>query len=288
VKRSGWMLAAVGVGSLLALTAPGQKKEPLRKPLPTAGRATIKGTVTLLGERPDLAALTDRLRSSMNGKPESREVAKTAEQQEWKIGPKGELANAVIWLQTPEGFYFQLSDDDLDHKKAGRPKEVILEIRQFQYQPRTAILFPSYYDPALESKRRPTGQSVRVKWGFEDVIHNPNWTGGPNNPGGGRIIPPKPEIVWEFQPDRRPICIGCDIHPWMSAHVWVFEHPFAAVTDRDGRFEVRNAPAGCQLRIQGWHEGIGWLAEKGREGDAIDLIEGKVHERNFSVRYGPG
>jgi hypothetical protein len=35
--------------------------------------------------------------------------------------------------------------------------------------------------------------------------------------------------------------------------VRIFDHPYFAVTDEDGKFEIKNAPAGaCQLLI--WHE----------------------------------
>ncbi|TXT23363.1 MAG: hypothetical protein FD138_3269, partial [Planctomycetota bacterium] len=38
-------------------------------------------------------------------------------------------------------------------------------------------------------------------------------------------------------PKNRPIRLGCDIHAWMTGWVFVFEHPFHAVTDSEGRFE---------------------------------------------------
>ena len=38
--------------------------------------------------------------------------------------------------------------------------------------------------------------------------------------------------------------VKCDVHPWMSASVNVFDHPFYAVTDERGRYEIRNLPPG--------------------------------------------
>ena len=32
--------------------------------------------------------------------------------------------------------------------------------------------------------------------------------------------------------------VKCDVHPWMTAHVYVFDHPFFALTGADGRFEI--------------------------------------------------
>ncbi|MEZ6063475.1 MAG: carboxypeptidase regulatory-like domain-containing protein [Planctomycetaceae bacterium] len=58
-----------------------------------------------------------------------------------------------------------------------------------------------------------------------------------------------------------PVTVKCDFHPWMRAHWLVLDHPYAAVTDKEGRFEINNLPAGDhEFRI--WHEKKGWLDRK--------------------------
>jgi len=52
--------------------------------------------------------------------------------------------------------------------------------------------------------------------------------------------------------------IKCDVHPWMSAYVAVFDHPFFAVTGEDGRYAIGNLPAGTYT-MQAWHETLGLL-----------------------------
>jgi len=47
--------------------------------------------------------------------------------------------------------------------------------------------------------------------------------------------------------------IRCDVHPWMQAWMAVMEHPFFAVTGIDGKFEIKNIPAGT-YEIEAWHE----------------------------------
>lgn len=42
----------------------------------------------------------------------------------------------------------------------------------------------------------------------------------------------------------RPIRIGCDIHPWMQGWVYVFDHPWYAITDNSGKFEIPDVPVG--------------------------------------------
>jgi hypothetical protein len=47
--------------------------------------------------------------------------------------------------------------------------------------------------------------------------------------------------------------VRCDIHPWMSAWIAAFDHPFFAVTDDDGRFTIRGLPPG-RYTLEVWHE----------------------------------
>jgi len=47
--------------------------------------------------------------------------------------------------------------------------------------------------------------------------------------------------------------IKCDVHPWMSTYVAVMSHPFFAVTGTDGKFSIKNVPAGT-YEVEVWHE----------------------------------
>jgi len=48
----------------------------------------------------------------------------------------------------------------------------------------------------------------------------------------------------------------CDVHGWMNAYVGVMSHPFFAVTDKDGKFELKGLPPGTYT-IEAWHEKLG-------------------------------
>ena len=48
--------------------------------------------------------------------------------------------------------------------------------------------------------------------------------------------------------------VFCDIHSHMSAFVLVFNHPFHAATDDEGRYRIDNIPAGTYT-VTVWHEG---------------------------------
>ena len=114
------------------------------------------------------------------------------------------------------------------------------------------------------------------------IAHNFHWSGLPNkNPGGNSIVVAGGELkIGDLVADRVPVKISCDIHPWMSGWVRVFDHPYFALTDKDGRFEIKNAPAG-PCRLVTWQEDVGWAvgdmgAAPGRYGMLIDIPAGKT------------
>ena len=52
------------------------------------------------------------------------------------------------------------------------------------------------------------------------------------------------------------IKVFCDIHSHMSATVMVFNHPWFAIPDDDGRFELPAVPPGDR-QVTAWHERLG-------------------------------
>jgi plastocyanin len=66
------------------------------------------------------------------------------------------------------------------------------------------------------------------------------------NPGDRRDVSfARPEFVK----------IKCDVHPWMSAFVGVFDHPHHAVTDKKGVCVLELPPGAYELSA--WHEELG-------------------------------
>ena len=86
------------------------------------------------------------------------------------------------------------------------------------------------------------GQVLRVK-SSDPTMHNvhtlsrknPNVNFGMTRAGETRDL--TFERVEQF-------AVKCDVHPWMTAHVHVLDHPFFAVTGDDGDFEITGLPAG--------------------------------------------
>jgi hypothetical protein len=68
------------------------------------------------------------------------------------------------------------------------------------------------------------------------------------------ILPPRETIERRF-PKPEMIKVRSGIHPWMSAWIGVFGHPFVAVTGEDGVFRIPGLPPG-RYEITTWHEGL--------------------------------
>ena len=103
------------------------------------------------------------------------------------------------------------------------------------------------------------------------VAHNFFWDSG-NNGSHNPTLAPKTN--WKMPnalvQESAPIQYKCSIHPWMTGYVRVFDHPYYAVTDDDGKFEIKNAPAG-NFRIVYWHENGLLGGAKGRAGEPINI-----------------
>jgi len=50
--------------------------------------------------------------------------------------------------------------------------------------------------------------------------------------------------------------VRCDVHSFMWAHIRVFDHPYFAITDASGSFEMTEVPPGV-YKLQIWHEHFG-------------------------------
>jgi plastocyanin len=57
----------------------------------------------------------------------------------------------------------------------------------------------------------------------------------------------KPEVMVPFK---------CDVHGWMNAYVGVVDHPYFAVTGKDGKFDLKTLPPGTYT-IEAWQEKLG-------------------------------
>jgi plastocyanin len=99
------------------------------------------------------------------------------------------------------------------------------------------------------------GQPYRIL-NSDGVLHNVH-TLPKVNPSFNAAMPAtRKEATTKFDKPEAIFQIKCDVHPWMSAYVGVFTHPFYSVTSTDGKFSISNLEPGT-YEITAWHERLG-------------------------------
>lgn len=104
-----------------------------------------------------------------------------------------------------------------------------------------------------------------------------------NNGQDNKAMPTKGMVVSKiFKKPEMSVKYVCDVHNWMGAYVHVMSHPYFAVTQENGTFEIRGVPAG-EYEISPWHEFSKFKPDK--TSVAITVVDGETAEVAFT--YSP-
>ena len=150
------------------------------------------------------------------------------------VGKQGGLQNAVVSLRPARGEKVAVHPE-----LAKTPaKPIAITNRQCAFIPRVSILR--------------TGQTLVVK-NDDPTNHNTKFD-LVRNTAINQVIPAKSQFDTKLeQPERLPMPISCNVHPFMRGYLMVREDPYAVVTDNKGKFKIERLPAG-EHQIQFWHE----------------------------------
>lgn len=181
-----------------------------------AGMGTIIGRVVFIGPPPPTKVIP--------GSPNARDESLV-------VGTGGGIQNVIVYLTNPPGVFASVALEN--------PAPVVLDQVGAVYVPHVIAL--------------QAGQALRLK-SSDAMMHNvhlqcvvnPEQNYGFSGPGQHDIILSKAEA---------PFRVKCDVHPWMTAWVGVFSHPYFAVTDDQGRFSISDVPAG-DYTIAAWQESL--------------------------------
>lgn len=198
--------------------------QPLPAPALPAAPAIVSGTVRFDGRPPP--------RQGINMTPESaRLYDKQPLNENVLTGKNGGLANVFVYA------------------KRG------VERKEYPIPDKPALL------DQQKSMFRPRIQGVRVGQKFiirnsDPYIHNTRSLSLRNRAFNIGQPPKSADRERVFKRAEGPIRLGCDFHRWMAAWIFVVDHPFFAVTDANGNFEIKGLPPG-EYTFEAWHEEYG-------------------------------
>jgi len=138
--------------------------------------------------------------------------------------------------------------------------------------PTTQVLLDQHgcvYTPRVVGVR--VGQALAVR-NSDSLLHNVHGlSAGMNSFNVGEPIA---GMVQQFKMKQEEIMlhVKCDVHSWMNAWVGVVNHPYFAVSDMAGTFQIDNVPPGTYT-IQAWHERYGPIMQmiRVKAGAATDV-----------------
>jgi hypothetical protein len=235
---------------------------------------TLKGKVTFKGNKADLKLdeLTATLRKEMENKDAQHCIKDVAEkdkaqteQQVWRIGEGDGIANVIVYLKAPKGKFFAV-----DPAKVKYEKEKTLDQPHCAFIPHVQVLFPEYR-PADGTKAKPTDQKFIIE-NNSAMQHNTKIDALNNF---NKSIESKGKLtVEDVKPATSPMTINCTIHPFMTGYALPLNHPYAAVTNEKGEFEIADVPADVEVDIVVWHEE--GVSKDGKSGVKLKAGENKM------------
>ncbi len=121
-----------------------------------------------------------------------------------------------------------------------------------------------------------TGQKLSIH-NSDALLHNVRAIAREQKPiNYGQPAGSAPRVkVWEKA--EMEIRMKCDVHPWMTAFLFVMDHPFFAVTDENGQFTIGGLPAG-DYTLALWHEAYG------EQEISVTVMDGETASAAFTVK----
>jgi hypothetical protein len=193
--------------------------------------------------------------------------------QDFVVNPKNKGVRwAVVWLVDANNPLAPIPiNPDLPSQAKVKGTKVVLDQPCCQFEPHIICLRE--------------GQ-VLVAKNSGTVAHNTK-IDSQDNPSENPLIPAGTEKEIDgWKVATAPSIVACSIHPWMSGYVRVFNSPYFAVTDEDGKFKIDKAPVG-NYHIVAWQESVGYLNKGYKKGQPIDIKPDGVTDVNFEVKPKP-
>jgi plastocyanin len=209
--------------SLLGKVSPGWASPP-------DPSASLKGVVKFEGTAPKASHI------DMSADPLCAKAHSTpATTEDVVVSAEGGLANVVVYVSDGLGARtFQPP-----------PQPATLEQKGCQYRPHVLALQANQKLDVVNS---------------DETTHNihPNPS---NNREWNMTQPHGVPLEQTFAREEIAIPVKCNVHPWMRGYIAVLKHPYFAVSDKNGSFDLKDLPPGTYT-ITAWQEKLGTQSQK--------------------------
>lgn len=222
------------------------------------GYGTLKGKVTFEGEAPAPKVLFEKGKAAKDPDVCAKDAPLLSERLIVDSSSKG-VKNVLVYLNKPTSI-------SSEAKKAAAAAHVVFDQAKCVFEPH--VLAVMVNTPILLKSSDPVNHNINAK--LKSAAFN-------------KLLSAKAEEKYTpIGAERLPAEVTCDIHPWMRAWWMVLDHPYFAVTDEKGEFEIKNVPAGTQ-KVVVWQEALdkrGFITAP--SGDPV-VVKGNETEINFKI-----
>jgi plastocyanin len=117
------------------------------------------------------------------------------------------------------------------------------------------------------------GQKIKVR-NEDGTLHNVHTYEGTKTLFNQAQPPGSAPIEKALPKTAEQVKLKCDVHPWMIGFVIVNKNPYFAVSKEDGKFEIKDVPAGTYT-VEAWHEKFGTKTQQ------VTVTDGKPTQAKF-------
>jgi len=199
-----------------------------------ANGGAIKGKITTSVKTKDPILPID-IKDKENPLETEQERKTCGESQEsflYVISPAGGVKNALVIVE------------GVKKGKAAPKKDLVLDNIGCRFEPLVGISYvkANYViknsDPLLHN----TSLGKMLPSGVRRTVYN-------------LALPHKDQIITKPNRVAGLLNVKCDAHPWMRAYIYSSRHPYVAITDENGDFEIPDLLPGTYA-VRVWHEGF--------------------------------
>jgi hypothetical protein len=193
-----------------------------------ADGGTIKGVVKQAGD-----VIEDELKEVTKN---STQCGASITAEKYVVSAAGEVRWAVAML-----------DGIAAGRGVDKSMEIIIDNQDCRFDPHVLVA--------------PKGGNLQVK-NSDPMLHNSHFylmtDAGKKKNVINLALPNKDQVIAKRKILRKPglLSLVCDAHDFMQGYIWCLPHPYAAVTDETGQFELTGVPPGDH-KLKIWHEALG-------------------------------